>query len=916
MKRFNEKGASLGFCITLALLAAIIICALFVSCGRARQSGVRSLESGVKDKNGNTSASVFDSGLKTQDSGLPLADALRQIDAYPAPAGVDAARFATLKAELKRLLTERAQSTSPVGVDLRVDPAVKRADTQVRPYARTGSDRAEGNRGTAGGDAGSTSSYRRPGTLARQHQPPDRSVGPPGNVGDAKSSSIAPTGTMNAVTDLKATVNPAASLATLTWTEALPGDYDNNGVVDIADLIPVALYYGQRTDSGPDDPHRLVNGDFNPEINIWDLGVIAGNYAAHLQGYQVWRGHFNGTTTDWEPAFRPNTNPANPNWSADRPSPPPVSTRPSYTYADDINGLADKNNVRYKGIAYGDGAPGAESNEAVPPSFSVSGTVTQSGLGLPDAKITVSPGGLSALTNTDGTYAITGVPNGAYTLTPTKAGYSFSPPSLAVTVNGADETRYDFTATPGGLANSAWPKFAGNARNTGLSPYVGSPRGILKWSTMLTNLCESSPVIGPDGTIYIGWGPSGMGVPAGSAPVDGRAPRRSFATSSTDFGAVYAFYPANGGVKWQHGVPLGYVYAAPAVGYDGTIYACTSHGEVLALNPEDGGTRWSQAVGGYGAPAIDADGTVYVGGGDKVTALNPADGSIKWTSPAAGFNSPAAIGADGTVYVSGTNGVYAMNPVDGSVKWLSATVGSLSTPPALRDDGTLYVGGDKLWALNGSDGALLWEQSPVQGPITALAIGPGGTVYSVAYGNVEARDATTGSLKWRYSESEVTFVGISVGADGTVYAGAAAGSWGIEGRVYALSSSGTMKWYCLAGGPVFSFPSIGADGTVYAAWTDVGWNRSAVFALGGPNTFVIYGTVTKAAGLGMGGVTMTLSPIGLTAMTQANGKYQFGGIPNGTYSISPSMPGYSFRPPSSDVVVSGGDVYNQDFTST
>jgi len=476
MKWFNEKGASLGFCITLALLAAILICALFVSCGRTHSSGVGARHA------------VPRAGLRPAPT-IPPSDILKQIDAYPAPKGVEAATWTKLTAELKRLLTARANretaggdagsTTSSVGVDLRVDPAVKRADTQVRPYGEMG----------ASAPAASGAGRR-----ARQ------------SSAAGKSISVAPTGTMNAVTDLKATVDSAGSVATLTWTEVLPGDYDNNGVVDIADLIPVALYYGQRTDSGPDDAHRLVNGDANPEINIWDLGAIAGNYAAHIQGYQVWRGHWNGSSTDWETSFLPNrSDPAQTAFSVDRPSPPPPSRRPSYWYGNIIYNDTDKNNIRYKVVAYGDGAPGAESNEAAVPSttFSVSGKVTLLGNGLAGVTLTLAPSGLHATTQADGTYAISGVANGSYTLTPTATGYVFTPSAIPVTVNGADVVGLDFTAT-GGLADSAWPKFRGNAQNTGQSPYIGAQTNHVKWTFTTSFGVASSPAVAADGTVYVG----------------------------------------------------------------------------------------------------------------------------------------------------------------------------------------------------------------------------------------------------------------------------------------------------------------------------------------------------------------------------------------------------------------------------
>jgi PKD domain len=77
--------------------------------------------------------------------------------------------------------------------------------------------------------------------------------------------------------------------------------------------------------------------------------------------------------------------------------------------------------------------------------FTVSGTVTSGG--APLAGVVVSDGTRSATTSTSGAYTIGGVPNGTYTLTPSRAGYTFVPATLAVTVNGANLTGRNFTAT-------------------------------------------------------------------------------------------------------------------------------------------------------------------------------------------------------------------------------------------------------------------------------------------------------------------------------------------------------------------------------------------------------------------------------------------------------------------------------------
>jgi hypothetical protein len=80
--------------------------------------------------------------------------------------------------------------------------------------------------------------------------------------------------------------------------------------------------------------------------------------------------------------------------------------------------------------------------------FSISGTISPV-TGGSGATVTLS-GAAAAVTNTDslGNYSFTGLTNGAYAVTPTNIGFAFTPVSLNVTVNGANQTGANFTATP------------------------------------------------------------------------------------------------------------------------------------------------------------------------------------------------------------------------------------------------------------------------------------------------------------------------------------------------------------------------------------------------------------------------------------------------------------------------------------
>jgi hypothetical protein len=93
--------------------------------------------------------------------------------------------------------------------------------------------------------------------------------------------------------------------------------------------------------------------------------------------------------------------------------------------------------------------------------FSASGRVaTAAGIGLPGVTMTLG-GAASAttVTNAFGDYAFAGLATGNYTLAPTKAGFTFAPPTMPVTISvdpetgqGVNVTGRNFTATPAVVA--------------------------------------------------------------------------------------------------------------------------------------------------------------------------------------------------------------------------------------------------------------------------------------------------------------------------------------------------------------------------------------------------------------------------------------------------------------------------------
>jgi outer membrane protein assembly factor BamB len=422
---------------------------------------------------------------------------------------------------------------------------------------------------------------------------------------------------------------------------------------------------------------------------------------------------------------------------------------------------------------------------------------------------------------------------------------------------------------------SPWPMFHHDPQRTGRSPHTGPETPSLKWSFGRTGSGDSSPAIGPDGTIYIG---------------------------SMD-NNLYAINP-DGTLKWSYNTGGG-GYSSPAISSDGTIYIGSRDKKLYAISPE-GELKWYYQTNNCvnSDPAIGPDGTIYFGSYDgHLYAINP-DSTLKWAYYAGWSCQTPAIAADGTIYVfSGAFSVgewvklYALNP-DGTLKWSCDTRG-VGTCPAIGADGTIYFGcyDGKFYALN-PDGTMKWTFSAGDGILPSPAIGSDGTIY---FGSSDKRFYALnadGSLKWWRLTEDVIYSSAAIGADGTIYFSS------FDGYLYAFKPDSILKWRFQAGRYVYSSPAIGADGTIY-----VGADAATLYAIGQKQedvTLTLYVHENSASGPIIVGAQVTGQDgagNSFSQTTNSNGYVTITGVP-GTWSFTASKTGYN------------ANSWSQDITST
>jgi len=71
----------------------------------------------------------------------------------------------------------------------------------------------------------------------------------------------------------------------VSWEARLPGDYNRDGKVGIADITPIAMHYGEEVAG---DPYlRVIDGAINDVIDIADLTRIAEFYGTKLVQFEL-----------------------------------------------------------------------------------------------------------------------------------------------------------------------------------------------------------------------------------------------------------------------------------------------------------------------------------------------------------------------------------------------------------------------------------------------------------------------------------------------------------------------------------------------------------------------------------------------------------------------------------------------------
>jgi outer membrane protein assembly factor BamB len=266
----------------------------------------------------------------------------------------------------------------------------------------------------------------------------------------------------------------------------------------------------------------------------------------------------------------------------------------------------------------------------------------------------------------------------------------------------------------------------------------------------------SSPVVSPDGTIYL---------------------------VRPDEKELYALNP-DGTLRWAfaNGEEL---RGGLVVGPDGTAYTTDKKRNVIALNPATGQELWRRTIdfdhaGDVSKPlAIGPDGTLYQivkGDPDRLYAITPAN-TIAWKFVADKDSLAPIVGANGLIYLPNKNKkVFILNAANGSRLSTLQTDSDIESQPLLGPDGSLYVTSkdNTLYGLN-PDGSVryVFVANPFDFNSGPLLSPDGATAYYIGHDAslLHAMDPANGTERWRFAMPENIEISPRLDADANIILG-------------------------------------------------------------------------------------------------------------------------------------------------
>ena len=326
-------------------------------------------------------------------------------------------------------------------------------------------------------------------------------------------------------------------------------------------------------------------------------------------------------------------------------------------------------------------------------------------------------------------------------------------------------------------------------------------------------------------------------------PLDPHSPWPKFRRNPHQNGRSPLLPQDSGRAPWVFRTGKG-VFSSAVVDADGTIYIGSGDRNFYAIG-HDGNLKWKYPTGEIidSSALLDDQGRVVFGSGDgHVYALERSTGEVLWKfaadAPALNsafinwFEGNVGIGVDGTLYVPNDNFcTYALRRETGARVWCAPARDQTWSLPAVDPvNGRLFIGNNfaflhNTFALDARSGEKIWQAtadgSVAASPLLTDAGGDAAVVVGAFDGYVRAYDPASGRERWRFGARDHLYASPAEMADGTIVQPSA------DGSIYGINPhDGSLRWAIDTLEPLRSSPAIDGAGNIY-----VGSGEGRLFVL-------------------------------------------------------------------------------------
>jgi len=546
----------------------------------------------------------------------------------------------------------------------------------------------------------------------------------------------------------------------------------------------------------------------------------------------------------------------------------------------------------------------SQTSQQVPPpaTFSLSGTITPAAGGN-GATVTLSGAASGSTTaNSSGAFTFSGLKNGTYTLTPSRTGYTFSPTSQNVTVNGATVTGVSFTATQQvtptySISGTISPVAGGNGAAVTLSGAASaSTTANTSGNYTFSGLANGTYTVTPSLVGYT-YSPASQNATVNGANVSGV----NFAASVVAVAPTITTQPSNQTVTAGQTAtftvvaagtaPLSYQWQKNTVNIAGAI---ASSYTTPATATTDSGSTFAVVVSNTAGKMTSTGATLTVNPATvapSITSLNPTSGLVGSPVTISGANFGATQGTS-TVKFNGTAAT--------ATSWSASSIGVTVPAGATTGNVVVTVGGAA------SNGVSFTVTAPAPS-ITSLnpASGLAGSPVTISGANFGTTQGTSTVQFNGTAATPTSWSATSIGV--TVPAGATTGN--VVVTVGGAASNGVTFAVTAAGPNITSLNP--TSGLVGSAVTISGANFGATQ---GTSTVKFNGTAAAATSWSTTSIGVTV-PAGATT---GNVVVTVGGVAsNGvSFTVTTPAPSLTSLNPASGLVGSPITISGANFGAT